>query len=174
MLAEAHLEELRRLYEDVRRCAPELDFQRPGIGFRKPRGSPGLAPHLSVWVLTDATQSPSGRDFGALAAATFRRYGRKLFARLVARSAVRADGRVGWYGLVLTWIGPSQSAGRAVGETLVLFADKPLVADFVAGALPATTFLAGVDLRAFDGQTEVRLPTLAVDDAEGGTSGEGC
>lgn len=164
-LAEAHGPGLRRLYDDVRRCAPEIDFHRPGIGFRKPRGRPGGAPHLTVWVLVDPDQAPPGGDLGARAAETFRRYGRRLLPRLVARAAERADVPVEGYGLVLTWIGPTPIGGRPVGETLVLFADRPTAAEFVEGTIAPATFLARADVRVFDGEAEASPATLVLEAA---------
>jgi hypothetical protein len=163
VVAEAHAGDLRSLYEAIRHCAPDLDFQpRDGIGFRRPRGVTGAPPHLAVWVWLPAGGPPHGRDLPSRAASAFERYGRRLFARSVALGPVSSDARIGGYILVLTWIGPNQLDGRAVGESLVVYADKPATADFVSGALPATEFLARGRVRLFDGQTEVTLPNFAV------------
>jgi hypothetical protein len=160
VLAEAHAAELRRLYEDVRRCTPELDFNQPGLGFRKPRGKPQLAPHLSIWLMLDESTIPSGGNLGARAVEAFRRYGSRLFQRLLARERVRADGRVGGYGLVLTWVRPPQGDER-IGETLVVFVDKTSAVEFSGGALDARALLGRADIRLFDGDVErigVQIP----------------
>jgi hypothetical protein len=172
-LAEAHVAELRRLYDDVRRCAPELDFHQPGIGFRKPRGKPQLAPHLSAWMVMDQSVTLSGGDLGARAAEAFHRYGSRLFQRLLAREPIRADARLGGYGLVLTWIRPAQGDDQ-VGETLVVFADNTGVAEFTGGALGARAFLARADVRLFDGQSERTGVQVPVDDAKVVRGGETC
>jgi hypothetical protein len=172
-LAEAHAAELRRLYDDVRRCAPELDFHQPGIGFRKPRGKPQLAPHLSAWVVMDQGIAPIGGDLGARAAEAFQRYGSLLFQRLLAREPIRADARLGGYGLVLTWMRPAQGDDQ-VGETMVVFADNAGVAEFTGGALGARAFLARADIRLFEGETERTTVQIPVDDAKVVRGGEAC
>jgi len=166
-LAEAHADELLGLYEDVRRCAPRLDFQRHGIAFQRPRGAAAAAPHLTLWVWLDPGRPPRGPDLVARAAEAFRRHGQGLFRRLMARTPVFVDPRAGGYGLILTWLKPEPVGGRLVGESLALFADKLTVANFVHDTIAATTFLTRVEVRAFDGQTEVRLPRLAVEDDDG-------
>jgi hypothetical protein len=163
-LAEAHAAELRLLYEDVRRCTPELDFHQPGLGFRKPRGKPQLAPHLSVWMVMAESVGPGGPDLETRAAEVFHRYGSRLFKRLMARDRIRADARLGGYGLVLTWLRPVQGDDQ-VGETLVLFADSATVAGLSDGTLGARAFLAGADIRLFDGQTERTGTPIPVNDA---------
>jgi hypothetical protein len=164
-LAETHHVELRGIYEDVRRCAPEVDFNKPGLGFRRPQDIPDAPPHLALWVWIDAPGQ--GGDVGARAVEAFRLYARRLLARLVGRAAVYADPGTGGYMLVMTWVGPSQVAGRQVGETLVLRAEKPAAAGFVDGSLPAPAFLVRAAVRLFDGEREVLpRPVLSLDGRE--------
>lgn len=158
-LAQAYFSELRLLYEAVRRCAPEVDFHRHGLGFRRPLGSAKVEPHLAIWVWLPPEPAPEGADIGARAADAFRRYGPRLLPHLVARGQIHADSRVGGYGLVLTWIKPP-AADPPIGETLVVFAPKAAVEPFVGGTSPITALLAQARLRAFDGQTEVASPRL--------------
>ena len=135
-LHEAHRTELEGLYSDVRRCAPEVDFNKPGIGFRRPQDVPGASPYLALWVWVDTPEQ--GGDPAARATEAFRLHARTLVARLVGRAPVLADARVGGYILVLTWVGPTQTEGRSVVETLVVRAAKPAAATFVAGSLPVS------------------------------------
>jgi hypothetical protein len=166
-LAAEHAGELRRLQAELQPCATRLDVQRHGLAFRRPQTQPAAAPHLTLWVWVDPGQSPGGVSLVARAAGVFERHGRALFARLLARSAVFTDPRVGGYGLILTWLSPAQRGGRLVGESLAVFADKLAVANFVHETIGAATFLARADVRAFDGQTELTSPSLAVDDDAG-------
>lgn len=171
-LAEAHAPELRRLYDDVRRCVPELDFFQPGIGFRKPRGKPQLLPHLSVWMIADESVGPGGDDFGARAAEAFQLYGGRLLQRLVARDRVRADAKVGGYGVVLTWM---RSRGdERMGETMVVFVDTASAAEFADGARGARALLARADIRLFEGDVEKALEPIPVDDARMRPGADGC
>jgi hypothetical protein len=164
-LAQTHGSELRLLYEGVRRCAPEVDFNRYGLGFRRPLGSDRIAPHLTVWVWLPREPAPDGADVGARAADAFRRYAPRLLPQLVARGPVHSDARVGGYGLVLTWVKPGD-ADPPIGETLVVFAPKSAAEPFASGAAPLAALLAQARIRVFDGQTEVTLPRLAIGDQE--------
>lgn len=165
-LAAAHAGELRALYDAVRRCTPELDFHRHGIGFRRPIGVEAAEPHLAVWVWLQWAPPPQGSDLLARAADAFRRYGPRLLPQLVARDAIHGDAKVGGYGLVLTWLKPGATTDTPVGETLVVFAPKSVVVPFVGGTAPLSELLARSRLRAFDGQTEVPLPALGIQDQE--------
>jgi hypothetical protein len=165
LLADAYAGELRLLYDDLRRCEPELDFNAPGIGFRKPRGKPQLAPHLSIWMIADQSVGPNGGDLATRAADAFQRYGSRLFHRLLARDAVRTDPRLGGYGLVLTWTW-SPPGEDLRGETMVVFADGKSAAGFAGGELPATALLERSDIRLFEGDTERTGVRIRVDDAQ--------
>jgi hypothetical protein len=173
VLAEAHAAELRDLYEDLRRCVPELDFNQPGIGFRKPRGKPELAPHLSIWMITDGSAGPIGDDLRTRAADAFQRYGARLLLRLVARPSIRADSRLGGYGLVLTWTWSPQGDERR-GETLVVFVDGASAAGFVGGVLGPGALLQRADIRLFEGDLERPGVRITVDDAKVRRDQDGC
>jgi hypothetical protein len=163
-LAQAYAEDLRALHAAVAGCAPALDVQRHGIGFRRPRGTAGGVPSLTLWVWLDPDHPRAGRSFDARASDAFARYGQPLFARLLGRSRIFADDRVGGYVLVLTWLSPAQRGGRLVGESLAVFADKLAAANFVHGTIGPATFLGRAQVRAFDGETELAPPSLALDD----------
>ena len=172
-LAQAYSSELRLLYETVRRCAPEVDFHRHGLGFRRPLGSEKIQPYLAIWVWLPQEPAPEGADISARAAGAFQRYGPRLLPHLVARSQIHADARVGGYGLVPTWIKPL-AADPPIGETLVVFAPKSAAEPFVGGAIPITELLAQARIRVFDGQTEVMVPSLAISDQEASAPSPSC
>ena len=165
-LAQAHLGELQALYRSVRRCAPELDFHRHGLGFRRPLGSDTEPLHLATWVWIPSEPALPRDGIGARAAEAFRRYGATLLTQLAAREAIHADPRVGGYSLVLTWIKP-QRADPPIGESLVVFLPKSAVTPFVGGQVTLTELLAQARIRAFEGQTEVSLGGLTVPDQAG-------
>jgi hypothetical protein len=163
-LAEAHDRELKRLYAEVRRCLPAIGFEKHGIAFRRPRGAPDGKPSLTLWVWLDA-ERPAGADYGSRARRAFGRYGQPLVRQLLARSPVFADGRVGGYALIITWFGPGTDQERLVGESLAVFADKVLAANFANDTIGPATFLERAQVRAFDGPTELAAPRLgALDD----------
>lgn len=158
-LAEAHRTELEGLYQDVRRCVPRVDFNKPAISFRRPQDLPGALPYFALWVWVDTPEK--GIDPGARATEAFRLHARNLIARLVSREPIQADPRVGGYLLVLTWVGsaPAGGGGRVIAESLIVRAEKPAAAAFVAGSLPESEFLDGLSFRLFDGETERPPPT---------------
>jgi hypothetical protein len=172
-LAQAHLAELRTLYDAVRRCASEVDFHRHGLGFRRPLGLQNVQPYLTIWVWLPSEPAPKGESVSARASDAFRRFGPRLLPHLLARSPIHGDSRVGGYGLVLTWT-KQPAADPPIGETLVVFAPKPAVEPFVAGTSPMTVLLAQSRIRAFDGQTEVADPRLSISDQEVAISPPSC
>jgi hypothetical protein len=163
-LVQEHVAGLRGLYAELARCAPRLSVQKNGIAFRRPRTRPDGPPHLVLWVWLDPGQQPQGPSFAARAGEAFGQYGQGLFRRLLGQSPVFADPRVGGYGLILTWIGPTQRGGRVVGESLAVFADKLAVANFVLDTIGPAAFLSRVEVRAFDGETELPVPKLGLND----------
>jgi hypothetical protein len=172
-LAQEHAAELGRLQRELAPCAGRLDVLKHGIAFRRPQTRPGGPPHLILWVWIEPDRSPPGASLTARASTVFEGHGRRLFGRLLGRSPVFADPRVGGYGLILTWLSPATRDGRLVGESLSVFADKLAVANFVHETIGATTFLGRAEVRAFDGQTEVGSPTLTVAD-DGGRPRASC
>jgi hypothetical protein len=52
-----------------------------------------------------------------------------------------------------------------VGESLAVFADKLAVANFVFDTIAPSVFLERAGVRLFDGQTEVNVSRLPLDDA---------
>jgi hypothetical protein len=164
-LAEAHAAELGQLYAEFRRCHPDLGLERHGIAFRRPRGASAGSPSLTLWAWLDG-DPPPGDSLSRRAVYAFARHGHALFRRLVARRGVFADGRVGGYGVILSWLRPAPGeGGKLVGESLAVFAGKLAVANFVHETIGPAVFLERAAVRAFDGQTEVGTPRLAVDDA---------
>lgn len=165
VLGQAYAAELRALYADVRRCAPELEFQQRGIGFWKPRDVATALPHLALWVWVDPGLISWGQDIQARAAHAFHRFARRLVPTMLARAPVRDDQRVEGYGLVMSWLGPAKSADdRPVGETLATFFDKESAAAFTDGTLNGTDFLARARVKLFGGEVEVQPPGLTVED----------
>jgi hypothetical protein len=164
-LAQTYMGELQALYQSVRRCTPEVDFHQHGLGFRRPLGIEGQPPYLTTWVWIPSEPALPADGFVARAVEAFRRYAPKLLPHLVARDVIHADARVGGYGLVLTWIKPP-GGDPPIGETLVVFLPKAAVTPFVRGSGTFTDLLSQARIRAFDGQTEVKLTGLAIPGGE--------
>jgi hypothetical protein len=170
-LASAHAGELRALQGALARCPAGAAIHRHGLAFRRPRGQTGALPYLSLWVWLEPAD---GADLAARAADAFRRHGPRLFRRLVGRSAVFADARVGGYGLVLSWIGPRRQEGREVAESLAVFANKLAAANFAHDTIGPATLLSRAEVRLFDGQTEVTGPRIPIEDSADTVPAPGC
>ena len=173
-LAQTHAAEMHALQSDIDRCLAGIAVQRKGIAFRHPRGFAADAPYLTLWVWLTDGRAPGGGDIATRATDAFRRHAQALFRRLVGRSPVFADPRVGGFGLILTWVGPMPRDGRVVGESLVMFADKLTVANYVFDTIAPSVFLDRAGVRIFDGQTEVKPAPLSVDDGAPATDRLGC
>ena len=174
VLAVEHGQHLVALYEDVRRCAPELDFQLDGIAFQRPRQGVSSAPHLTLWVFLDAKRPPLGLNTAGRATEAVRQYGRKMIRQLSAPSPVAGDGRVGGYGLILSWIGARKIRDHPVMESLVVFARKEPAVAFASGQITLPEFLAAADVRMFDGQDELPFPVLTTREIPGPPGLDGC
>jgi hypothetical protein len=176
-VASTHAEVLRQLSTDVARCYPELRVERHGIAFREPRDGGALSLTLWVWVpaLRDSPDGGARGDLPGRAGQAFLRYGQRLLRLLVARQPVLVDARVGGYGLVLTWLGPTARAdGRLVGESVAVFADKVTVANYAYDAIGTPTFLGRSGVRLFDGETELGAARVTVADEGAPTPWTGC
>jgi len=163
-LAREHAAELGVLQTELRRCAPGLQLERHGIGFRHPQRVAGATPYLTLWVWLDRIGLPRGADLAGRAGGAFRRFGQPLVRRLIARTQVFTDQRVGGYGLILTWLGP-RTGERLIAESLALFADKVTAANFAHDTIAPDVFLSRAAVRVFDGQKELPSLRLVGEDA---------
>lgn len=166
-LAQAHGDELVALYHDIRRCAPELDFQLDGIAFQRPRQAALKVPFLTLWVFLDSRRPPFGPSPATRAAEAVRQYGRKMIRRLSAREPVAADVGVAGYGVILSWTGPKRIKDQAVMESLIIFSRKGPAVAFAAGQVGLREFMAAADVKLFDGQEELPFPVLTQPDPPG-------
>src|SRR5262245_32646488 len=116
--------------------------------------------------------APGGDDLGARAAEAFERCGGRLLRRLLARDLVRADGRVGGYGLALT--GLRSRGDERMGESMGVFVDTAGFTDFASGALGAQGLLARADIRLFDGDAEKASMRVSVNDTRVRPGVDGC
>jgi hypothetical protein len=140
-LAEAHKTELLRLSEHIYHCLPWMGVVKNGIGFPHPNGAPGDDRYLSVWVAIDQAEDPR---FGTLTlpqrvSAMFSRYGVDLLRRMTQFTDVASDADVQGFTVILSWLKPgSANAAQPVNETIALFVDKPILADFFAQRVAAS------------------------------------
>ena len=156
-LAEAHKAELLKLSEHVYHCLPWLAVVKNGIGFPHPNDAKGDDRYLSLWVSIDQAEDPR---FGAFTlpqrvSAMFSRYGVDLLRRMTKLTDVQSDTNVQGFTVILSWVKPGTATTKPINETIALFADKPVVADFLAQRLPAAEFAEKATFNVFDGKTKI-------------------
>jgi len=156
-LAEAHKAELLKLSEHVYHCLPWLAVVKNGIGFPHPNDAKGDDRYLALWVSIDQAEDPR---FGAFTlpqrvSAMFSRYGVDLLRRMTKLTDVQSDTNVQGFTVILSWVKPGTATTTPINETIALFADKPVVADFLAQRLPAVEFAEKATFNVFDGKTKI-------------------
>jgi hypothetical protein len=156
-LAEAHKTELLKLSEHIYHCLPWMGVVKNGIGFPHPNEAKGDDRYLSVWVSIDQAEDPR---FGAFTlpqrvSAMFSRYGVDLLRRMTKYTDVQSDANVQGFTVILSWVKPGTATTAPISETIALFADKPVVADFLAQRLPAAEFAEKATFNVFDGKTKI-------------------
>jgi hypothetical protein len=156
-LAEAHKTDLVKLSEHIYHCLPWMGAVKNGIGFPHPNDAKADDRYLSVWVTIDQAEDPR---FGAFTlpqrvSAMFSRYGVDLLRRMTKLIDVSSDANVQGLTVILSWLKPGTGTTTPINETIALFADKPVVADFLAQRLPAAEFTEKATFNVFDGKTKV-------------------
>jgi hypothetical protein len=68
---------------------------------------------------------------------------------------VQSDANVQGFTVILSWVKPGTATTTPISETIALFADKPVVADFLAQRLPAAEFAEKATFNVFDGKTKI-------------------
>jgi hypothetical protein len=162
-LATRHEGALRELGATLYNCLPWLEVRRHSIGFFKAKHATGDERYLSVRVYVE--QEPSAR-FAQLArderaAAMFSRYVGDLLRRMAGSRALLDDPDLAGFTVIVEWVKQGARAnGRAVHETIAVFVDKPVVAEYVAGRAGTPDIARRARVLGFDGETplgEMRL-----------------
>jgi hypothetical protein len=141
-------------------CLPWLHVPKESIGFFRPKhlGKPRDDRYLSLRVYITQDGSP---QFAALkleerAAAMFSRYVGAMLRRMTERQELVADPLLDGFTVIVDWLKPtSQLEERPVRETIAVFADRPTVADYVAGRASIRDLAARASVFGFDGETPV-------------------
>lgn len=162
-LAEAHKAELAKLAEHIYHCLPWMSVVKNGIGFPHPNDAAGDDRYLSVWVSIDQAEDPR---FGTLTlpqrvSAMFSRYGVDLLRRMTQYTDVTSDANVQGYTVILSWLKPG-TLKAPINETVALFVDKPVLAEFLAQRLASPEFVQKSTFNVFDGKTKIGRVQLDV------------
>jgi hypothetical protein len=156
-LATTYVGALRDLSAKVYHCMPWVEVKRNGIGFYKPKHLEGDYRYLSINLYIDQQPSP---EFAAFtieerASRMFSRYVGPMLRRMARPSGLLADSGLDGFTVILEWLKqmPASAQARPVHETIAVFLERPVVADYVNGRLPARDLAARARVLAWDGET---------------------
>ena len=154
-LATAYVGALRDTSAKIYHCMPWVQVKPNGIGFYKPKHLEGDYRYLSVNLYVDQQPSP---EFAAFkieerASRMFSRYVGPMLKRMARPSALLADKDLDGFTVILEWLKqvPTSASARPVHETIAVFLERPIVADYVGGRLPARELATRARVLAWDG-----------------------
>lgn len=168
-LATAHTGALHELGATVYHCLPWLEVRRHSIGFFKPKHVTTDDRYLSVRVYVEQEVSA---HFGQLtpqerAAAMFSRYVGHLLRRMGKSGALLDDVDLAGFSVVVEWVKPgARIDGRPVHETIAVFVERRVAAQYVAGRIGARDVAKQARVLGFDGETPLGDMKLAAWDDE--------
>lgn len=163
-LAVTHLRALRALNGELYHCVPWVEVQRHSIGFFRPKHIARDDRYLSVRIYIEQDPSP---QFAALrveqrAEAMFSRYVGALLKRMTQDRALATDPSIDGFTVILEWLKqtPRAAGARPVHETIAVFVERSIAADYLAGRIPTREVAERAKVLGFDGETalgELRL-----------------
>jgi hypothetical protein len=154
-LATAYVDALRDTSAKIYHCMPWVQVKPNGIGFYKPKHIEGDYRYLSVNLYVDQQPSP---EFAAFrieerASRMFSRYVGPMLKRMARPSTMLTDSGLDGFTVILEWLKqvPASASARPVHETIAVFLERPIVADYVGGRLPARELATRARVLAWDG-----------------------
>lgn len=168
-LAEKYATALRELDQSVAHCLPWVEVEKHTIGFFKPKHVPRDERYVSIraFVGRDVSAKIAALDFRERAAAMFARYAGPLLRWMGADRSLLQDADVHGFAIILDWTKPAPVAAgvRPVRETIAVFVERPLAAEYLQGGLPPSALVTRAAVFGFDGDTPVgQVRLLAVAD----------
>jgi hypothetical protein len=158
-LATTYVGAMRDLSAKVYHCMPWVEVKRNGIGFYKPKHLDGDFRYLSVNLYVDQQPSPEFAAFSIeeRASRMFSRYVGPMLKRMTRPAGILADKDLDGFTVILEWLkqAPSTASARPVHETIAVFLERPIVADYVGGRLAARDLAARARVLGWDGETSL-------------------
>jgi hypothetical protein len=155
-LAKTHARALRDLSAGVYHCLPWLELPKHSIGFFRPKDASQDERYLALRVYIEQDASPQFARLGAdeRAAAMFSRYVGPLLTRMGAERTLLDDADLDGFTVILDWAKPAPRAesARPITETIAVFIQKSMAAEYLAGRAPVGR-LAEARILAWDGET---------------------
>lgn len=156
---------LRDLSAKIYHCVPWVEVKRNGIGFYKPKHLEGDIRYLSVHLYIDQQPSPEFAAFAIeeRASRMFSRYVGPMLKRMARPSGLLGDSGLDGFTVILEWLKqtPSTASARPVHETIAVFLERPVVADYVGGRISGRDLAARGRVLGWDGETAVGPLRLA-------------
>jgi len=164
-LASTYAGPLRDLSAKIYHCVPWVEVKPNGIGFYKPKHLEGDIRYLSVHIYIDQQPSP---EFAAFtieerASRMFSRYVGPMLKRMARPSGLLADTGLDGFTVIVEWLKqtPATASARPVHETIAVFIERPVVADYVGGRIAGRDLAARGRVLGWDGETAVGPMRLA-------------
>jgi hypothetical protein len=165
-LAATHREALRVLNAGIYHCMPWVEIQKHSIGFFKPKHVTTDDRYLSIRIYIEQDPSSEFARFRVeeRASAMFSRYVGPLLRRMTKDPSVAADATLDGFTVILEWMKqtPRAPGDRPIHETIAIFIEKAVAAEYLRGDLPITEVAAKARVLGFDGETALGPLRLAV------------
>lgn len=158
-LATKHAQALNDLNALIYHCVPWVEVRKETIGFFRPLHIQQDDRYLSIRIYIEQDPSPA---FQALkvaerASAMFSRYAGPLLKRMAASAALVADPNLDGFTVILEWQkqGARGPGGNPVHETIAIFMDKALAAEYLAARIAINDLAQRAKVFGFDGETKL-------------------
>jgi hypothetical protein len=156
---------LRDLSAKIYHCVPWVEVKRNGIGFYKPKHLEGDIRYLSVNLYIDQQPSPEFAAFTTeeRASRMFSRYVGPMLKRMSRPSGLLADPGLDGFTVILEWLKqvPATASARPVHETIAVFLERPVVADYIGGRIAGRDLATRGRVLGWDGETALGPLRLA-------------
>ena len=169
-LAQKYAPALRALNAGIYHCLPWLDVPKQSIGFFRPKhlAQPQDQRYLSLRIYIEQETSPQFAALGLKerASAMFSRYVGAMLRRMTERAELVTEPLLDGFSVILGWVKPTSQPGeRPVHETIAVFADRPTIADYIAGRASIRDLAGRAVVLGYDGETPLgRLKIQAWED----------
>jgi hypothetical protein len=163
-LASTYSTALRDMSTKIYHCMPWVEVKRNGIGFYKPKHLDGDVRYLSVNLYIDQQPSPEFAAFSVeeRASRMFSRYVGPMLKRMARPTGLLNDPGLDGFTVILEWLKQVPGAnGRPVAETIAVFFERQIVADYVAGRIAGRELAARARVLGWDGETSLGQLRLA-------------
>ncbi len=158
-LASAYGPALRDMSAKIYHCMPWVEVKRNGIGFYKPKHLDGDVRYLSVNLYIDQQPSPEFAAFTVeeRSSRMFSRYVGPMLKRMTRPQGILADSSLDGFTVILEWLKqvPTSASARPVHETIAVFLDRPVVADYMGGRIASRELAARARVLGWDGETSL-------------------